>query len=113
MLRSRGEKEFGNGARRTLEFPGREKEEETSFPSLIQTLTGAHGALDVQRADVLPVLLQQRHQEVDGQTDVGGQVIRLHGNVADSHGQAQDLRRAGGGRNDGREVARSGGGGKG
>jgi len=92
LLRSRGEKEFGNGARRTREFPEREREkEETSFPFLVQTLAGTHGALDVKRADVLPVLLQQRHQEVDGQTDVGSQVIRLHGNVADSHGQAQDL----------------------
>jgi len=54
--------------------------------TLIQTLAGTHGALDVERTDVLPVLLEQRDQKVDGQTDVGRQVVRLHGNVADSHG---------------------------
>ena len=62
----------------------------TSF-RLVETLAGAHGALDVERADVLPVLLQQRDQEIDGQTDVGGQVIRLHGHVANGNGQAKDL----------------------
>jgi len=74
-----------------LNFRSERKKKKGPLLSLIQTLTGTHRALDVQRADVLPVLLQQRHQEVDSQTDVGGQVIRLHGNVADSHGQAQDL----------------------
>jgi len=58
---------------------------------LVETLAGAHGALDVERADVLPVLLQKRNQEIDGETDVGGQVIGLHGHVADGDGQTQDL----------------------
>ena len=58
---------------------------------LIEALAGAHGALDVERADVLPVLLEERHQEIDGETDVGGQFVSLHGNVADGDGQAQDL----------------------
>merc|ERR1711931_446496 len=64
----------------------REKKKRGLLPPLIQTLAGTHGALDVQRTDVLPVLLEQRDQEVDGQTDVGRQVVRLHGNVTDSHG---------------------------
>lgn len=33
---------------------------------LVQAVGLAHGALDVQALHVLPVLLQQRHQEVDG-----------------------------------------------
>ena len=56
-------------------------------------MAGTHGALDVERADVLPVLLEKRDQEIDGETDVGGQVIGLHGHVADGDGQAQDLRK--------------------
>ncbi len=34
--------------------------------SSVQTVGLAHGRLDVEAAHVLPVLLQQRHQEVDG-----------------------------------------------
>ena len=37
---------------------------------LINTLSLSHRALDVESSDVLPVLLQQRDQEVDGQTGV-------------------------------------------
>jgi len=58
---------------------------------LVETLAGAHGALDVKRAHVLPVLLEKRHQEIDGQTDVGGQIVGLHGHVANGNGQTQDL----------------------
>ena len=77
-------------ARDRLEFP--EMRSIVSLQGLVETLAGTHGALDVERAHVLPILLQQRHQEIDGETDVGGQIISLHGNVANSDGQAQDLR---------------------
>jgi len=76
-------------ARDRLEFP--EMRSIVSLQGLVETLAGTHGALDVERAHVLPILLQQRHQEIDGETDVGGQIISLHGNVANSDGQAQDL----------------------
>jgi len=45
----------------------------------------------VERADVLPVLLQKRHQIVDGQRDVGSQLVGGHANVSDSHRKAQHL----------------------
>lgn len=38
--------------------------------SLVDAMDLAHRALDVQRLDILPVLLQQRHQEVHGDLDV-------------------------------------------
>lgn len=59
--------------------------------ALVQTLRGAHGALDVEGTDVLPVLLQQRHQKVDAQVDVLDQLILVHLHVADGHVQAQHL----------------------
>ena len=52
---------------------------------------GAHGRLEVQSADVLPVLLKQRHQEVDGHLDVHEQLLLGHGDVADGNTHAQHL----------------------
>jgi len=76
-------------ARDRLEFP--EIRSYISLHDLVETLAGTHGALDVERAHVLPIFLEQRHQEIDGETDIGGQVVRLHGDVAHGDGQAQDL----------------------
>ena len=59
---------------------------------LVETFWGSHGALDVQRADVLPVLLEERDQEVDGQVNVVDQLILGHADVSDSNVQAQDLK---------------------
>ena len=42
----------------------------------------AHGALDVQSPDVLPVFLEQGHQEIDSQMDVVDQLITCHLYVA-------------------------------
>jgi hypothetical protein len=50
-----------------------------------------HGRLQVQRLDVLPVLLQQRDEEVDGQHDVGNQLILSHLEVTDGNTQTEDL----------------------
>lgn len=58
---------------------------------LVQALRTSHAGLDVQRADVLPVLLQQRHEEVDGQVNVLHQLVLAHVDVADGDRQAQDL----------------------
>ena len=41
--------------------------------------------------DILPVLLQQRHQEVHGQVNVLDQLLLGHANIANSNTQAQDL----------------------
>lgn len=59
--------------------------------SLVQSLGWSHRRLDVQRTNVLPVLLQQRHQEIDGQMHVLDELVLGHANVADGNGQAQNL----------------------
>jgi len=51
----------------------------------------AHGGLNEQRFDVLPVLLEQRDEEVDGQHDVTEQLVLGHTDVADSDTQAEHL----------------------
>lgn len=51
----------------------------------------SHAGLDVQRAHVLPVLLQQRHEEVDGQVNVLHQLVLVHVDVSDGDGEAQHL----------------------
>ena len=50
---------------------------------LVEPLRFAHGGLDVQTLDVLPVLLQQRHEEVHGEADVLHQLLLRHVHVAD------------------------------
>jgi hypothetical protein len=58
---------------------------------LEQTLGLTHGRLQVQRLDVLPVLLQQGDEEVDGQHDVGNQLIFSHFEVTDGNTQTENL----------------------
>ena len=58
---------------------------------LEDALNFAHGALDVERFDVLPVLLEKRHEEVDGQVDVGEQLSFSHLDVADGDTEAKSL----------------------
>jgi hypothetical protein len=60
--------------------------------NLIVNLLGrAHGGLDVEDLDVLPVLLQQRHQEVDGELHIKDDLSGVHGHVSDGDGHAHDL----------------------
>jgi len=56
-----------------------------------ELLGGAHGGLDVQHLDVLPVLLKQRHQEVDSELHVQGDLRLSHGDIGNSQGHAHDL----------------------
>ncbi|KAL6030929.1 hypothetical protein STEG23_024417 [Scotinomys teguina] len=58
---------------------------------LVQTLGLAHGALDVQSLDILPVLLEQGNQEIDSQVDVVDQLIISHLHMANSNRQTQHL----------------------
>lgn len=60
--------------------------------SLIEALWLSHGALDVERSDILPVLLQQRHQEIHRQVDVVDQLILGHLDVTNGNSQTQNLR---------------------
>ena len=50
-----------------------------------------HGRLQVQRLDVLPVLLQQGDKEVDGQHDVGNQLVFSHFEVTNSNTKTENL----------------------
>jgi len=62
------------------------------FNRLEEDLEGrAHGGLDVQDLDVLPVLLQQGNQEVHGQLHVQGDISGTHLDVCDGKGHAHDL----------------------
>lgn len=50
-----------------------------------------HGGLNVENLNVLPVLLQERDQEVDGKLNVEGDFSRSHGDVGDGQGHAHNL----------------------
>ena len=51
----------------------------------------AHRGLDVQRAHVLPVLLQEGHEEVDGQDDVLEELVGSHLDVTEGDSEAEHL----------------------
>jgi hypothetical protein len=58
---------------------------------LVDALGRRHRSLDRQAANVLPSLLQQRHEVVDGQHDITDQLILSHAHVSDSDTHTQDL----------------------
>lgn len=58
---------------------------------LVETLWWGHAGLDDQAAHVLPALLEQRHEVVDGQHDVANQLILGHVHVSNSDTHAQHL----------------------
>merc|ERR1719312_5955 len=58
---------------------------------LVQSLNWTHSRLDVQRLHVLPMLLQQTHQEVHGQMNISHELVLCHGHVANSHGETEHL----------------------
>jgi len=58
---------------------------------LVESLRLAHGALDVKRTDVLPLLLEQGDEEVDSQHGVGDDLVLVHVNVTDSDGETKNL----------------------
>ena len=58
---------------------------------LEETVGLAHGGLDVERLDVLPLLLEKRDQEVDGKHDVGEELVVRHLDVTDGDTKAENL----------------------
>ncbi len=58
---------------------------------LVQPLGRTHTGLDGQAAHILPALLQQTDQIVDGQHDIADELILAHADIADGHSQTQDL----------------------
>ena len=67
------------------------KERPTTFYHLVKTLWRRHRGLDGQGSDVLPSLLQERNEVVDGQHDVRDQLILGHAHVSDSDTHAEHL----------------------
>lgn len=59
--------------------------------NLIQSLGRAHAGLDGQAADILPALLQEGDEVVDGQHDVADELVLSHADVSDCDAQAQHL----------------------
>jgi hypothetical protein len=59
--------------------------------NLIQSLRWAHACLDGQAANVLPALLQEGDEVVDGQHDVADELVLSHADVSDRNTQAQNL----------------------
>ena len=57
----------------------------------VKSLNRSHGGLDVQGLHVLPVLLQQGDEEVHGEMDVLDELLLSHPDIADGHGQTEDL----------------------
>jgi len=58
---------------------------------LVQAHGLAHSSLDVQRLDVLPVLLEQRDEEVDAQHHVSKHLVIVHLNMTNSDTQAKNF----------------------
>ena len=61
---------------------------------LVKPLHWSHGGLDVQGPNVLPMLLQQRDEEVHGKMNVLDEVVFSHADVADGDRQAEHLRKS-------------------
>lgn len=59
--------------------------------NLVETAGRRHGSLDDKAANVLPALLQQRDEVVDGQHNVGDELVLGHANVANGNTKAQNL----------------------
>jgi hypothetical protein len=58
---------------------------------LVQALGGRHGSLDGKASNVLPALLKKRDEVVNGQHDVGNELLLSHLNVADGDTHAENL----------------------
>lgn len=59
--------------------------------NLVEALGRRHGSLDGKASNVLPALLQQRDQVVDGKHDVANKLLLLHTDVADGDTHAENL----------------------
>lgn len=58
---------------------------------LVQALGGRHGSLDDKAANVLPALLQEGDEVVDGQHQVTNELLSLHTDVTNGNTEAENL----------------------
>jgi len=63
----------------------------TTANRLVETDRLAHGGLDVEGLDVLPVLLEERDKEVDREHDVRENLVIVHVDMANGDTQAENL----------------------
>jgi len=68
-----------------------EKDEEVGWCCLVDADGLAHGGLDVEGLDVLPVLLKKRDQVVDGHLDVDVKLLLILGHITDGDTHAEYL----------------------
>lgn len=59
--------------------------------ALEESLRLAHGGLEVERLNVLPLLLEEGDEEVDGQHGVGHNLVLVHVDVTDGDSETEDL----------------------
>lgn len=57
------------------------------------TVRGTHGRLDVETLNLLPILGEERNEEVDGEGNVGNDLLLGHADVGDSDTKAESLLR--------------------
>jgi len=67
------------------------QQKKSTKPSLVDAERGAHGGLDVNVADVLPALLQERNQEVDADSNVLRNLLVREAEVGDRNAEAKNL----------------------
>lgn len=58
---------------------------------LVDALGGRHGSLDDKAANVLPALLEEGDKVVDGEHQVGDELVLGHADVANSNTEAENL----------------------
>lgn len=82
---------FSLDPQRDFFFRSLTRNPQESAQSLVQTLRGRHGSLDDKAANVLPALLEQGNEVVDGQHDVSDELVVGHADVANGDTKAQNL----------------------
>lgn len=58
---------------------------------LVEALGGRHGSLDDKATNVLPALLEEGDEVVDGEHQVGDELLLGHANVANGNTKAENL----------------------
>lgn len=61
------------------------------MPFLVDPDGLAHSALQIEALDILPVLLEERHKEVDSHLSVDVDIPLRHANMRNAHTHAENL----------------------
>jgi len=66
-----------------------QKGRQDEMRSLVNSMGFSHSSLDIKGFDVLPILLEERNEEVDGHGDIDNQLIFRMSNVSNGHSDAK------------------------